>query len=152
MMGDSRMKLPIAFRTKLTPSLEKPVPDMTLYRQMIGSLMYLTASRPDIMFSVCYCVRLQENPHGPHMVVVKNIFRYLKRTSSLGICYPMKSWFFVQAFFDADLGGSSLDRKNTTGGCQFLDGKLVSCQSKKQMCVSLSTGEAEYIATASCAS
>ncbi|KAL7584521.1 hypothetical protein Lser_V15G45558 [Lactuca serriola] len=86
------------------------------------------------------------------MVAVNNIFRYLKRTSSLGIWYPVNSGFFVQAFSDADLGGCSLDRKSTSGGCQFLDVKLVSWQSKKQTFVSLSTAEAEYIVAASCTS
>ncbi|KAL7589316.1 hypothetical protein Lser_V15G37921 [Lactuca serriola] len=150
MIGDSKVKVPMAFRTKLTPSLEKPVADMSLYRQMIGSLMYRTASRLDIMFSVCYCARFQAKPREPHMVAVKNIFRYLKRTSSLGKWYPTNSGFFVQAFSDDDLGGCGLDRKSTTGGCQFHGGKLVSWQFKKQTCVSLSTAEAEYIAAASC--
>nr|AGM34082.1 hypothetical protein [Lactuca sativa] len=91
MMGDSKVKVPMDFGTKLTSSLEKPAADMTLYRQMIGSLMYLTASRPDIMFSVCYCARLQANPRKPHMQDVKNIFRYLKQTSSLGLSYLANS-------------------------------------------------------------
>ncbi|CAH1413683.1 unnamed protein product [Lactuca virosa] len=138
--------------TKLTPSLEKPVVDVTLYRQMIGSLMYLTPSRPDIMFSVGYCARFQANPREPHMVAVKNIFRYLKRTSSLSLWYPTRSGFFVQAFSDADLGGCGLDRKSTNGGCQFVDGKLVSWQSEKQTCVCLSAAEAEYIPATSCTS
>ncbi|XP_023764867.1 secreted RxLR effector protein 161-like [Lactuca sativa] len=149
MVGDLKTKVPMAFRMKLTTSLEKPAADMTLYRQMIGSLKYLTASRPDIMFSICYCVGFQANPREPHIVAVKNIFRYLKRTSSLGIWYPSSLAFFVQAFSDADLAGCSLDRKCTTGGCQFLDGKLVSWQSKKKTCVSLSTAETEYIAATS---
>ena len=85
MMGDSKVKVPMAFGTKLTPSLDKPAVDITLYRQMIGSLMYLTASRPDIMFSVCYCARFQANPREPHLLAVKNILRYLKRTASLGL-------------------------------------------------------------------
>ncbi|XP_023773072.1 uncharacterized mitochondrial protein AtMg00810-like [Lactuca sativa] len=152
MVGDSKMKVPMAFRTKLTQSLEKPAANMTLYCQMIGSLMYLTASRPYIMFTICYCSRFQVNPREPHMVAVKNIFRYLKRTSSLSIWYPSNSSFFVQAFSNADLGGCGLDRKSTTGGCQFLDAKLVSWHSKKQTCVSLLTTEAEYIVAASCTS
>ncbi|KAL7603927.1 uncharacterized mitochondrial protein AtMg00810-like [Lactuca sativa] len=152
MVGDSKVKVPMTFGTKLTPFLEKLAADMTIYRQMIGSLMYLTSSQPDIMFFVCCCARFQANPRDPHMIAVKNIFRYLKRTYSLGICYPSKSGFFVQAFSDADLGGCGLDRKTTTGGCQFLDGKLVSLQSKNQTCVSLSTVEAEYIVAASCTS
>lgn len=126
MVGDSNVKVPMTFGTKLTPSLDKPAVDMTLYRQMIGSLMYLTARRPDIMFFICYCVRFQANPREPHMTAVKNIFRYLKRTSSLRIWYPSSSGFFVQTFSDADLGGCGLDRKITTRGCQFLDGKLMS--------------------------
>ncbi|XP_052623207.1 uncharacterized mitochondrial protein AtMg00810-like [Lactuca sativa] len=117
MMSDSKVKAPMTFGTKLTQSLEKPTGDMTLYRQIMGSLMYLTASRPDIMFLVCYGATILANPHEPHMVAVKNIFKYLKRTSSLGLWYPAKSGFFVQAFSDADPGGCGLDRKSTTGGC-----------------------------------
>lgn len=142
----------MAFSTKLTPSLEKPVAYMTLYRQMIGSSMYLTSSRPNIMFSVCYYARFKVNPREPDMMAVKNIFRYLKQTSSLSLRYTAKSRFFVQAFSYANLVGCGLDRKNTTSGCQFLDGKLVSWQSKKQTCISLSTDEAEYIVAASCTS
>ncbi|KAL7603079.1 hypothetical protein Lser_V15G19227 [Lactuca serriola] len=151
-MTDSKIQIPMAFRTKLTPSLDKPAADITLFWQMIGSLMYLTSSRRDIMFDVCYCARFQVNPCKPHMVAVKNIFRYLKRTTLLGIWYPSNLVFFVQAYSDADLGGCGLDRKSTSGGCQFLDGKLVSWQSKKQTYVSLSTPDAKYIASASCTS
>ena len=88
---------------------------MTLYHQMIGSLMYLTASRPDIMFSICYCARFQANPYKPRMIAVKNIFRYLKRASSLGIWYQCSLGFFVPTFSDADLKGCGLDCKSTTG-------------------------------------
>ncbi|XP_023748212.1 uncharacterized mitochondrial protein AtMg00810-like [Lactuca sativa] len=115
MVGDLKVKVPMGFRTKLTPSLDKPAANMTLYRQMIGSLMYLTASRLEIMISICYCARFQANPHEHNMTVVKNIFRYLKRTSSLGIWYPSSSGFFVQEFCNVDLGGCDLDRKSTTG-------------------------------------
>ena len=78
MVGDSTAKVQVAFETKLTPSLGTPVADMTIYHQMIESLMYLTAITPYIMCSVCYCARFQANPHEPHIVAVKNIFRYLK--------------------------------------------------------------------------
>jgi len=152
MLGDSRVKVPMAFGTKLSASLDKPATDISLYRQMIGYLLYLTSSRPDIMFAVCYCARFQESPREPHLTAVKNILRYVKRTTSLGIWYPPGSGFVIQVYSDADLGGCGLDRKSTSGGCQFLDGKLVSWQSKKQTCVSLSTAEAEYIAAASCTS
>ena len=79
--------------------------------------MYLTASQPDIVFSICYCARFQATPHEPHMVAVKNIFIYLMRTSSLGLWYPVKLGFFVQVFSDVVLGGCGLERKSTTGGC-----------------------------------
>ena len=104
------------------------------------------------MFVVCYCARYQSNPRTSHMTSVKNIFRYLQNTTSLGIWYPANTGFFVQAFTDSDLGGCNLDLKSTSGGCQFLDRKLVSWQSRKQTCVSLSTAEADYIAAAICAS
>ncbi|KAL7603279.1 uncharacterized mitochondrial protein AtMg00810-like [Lactuca sativa] len=142
MVGDSKVKVLMAFGTKLTPSLDKPAVDITLFCQMIGSLLYLTSSRPDIMFVVCYCARFLANPREPHMLEVKNILWYLKRTTSLGLWYPSNFVFFMQAYSNADLGGSGLDRKSTSGGCQFLDGKLVSWQSKKQTCVSLSIAEA----------
>ncbi|GKA83246.1 putative ribonuclease H-like domain-containing protein [Tanacetum coccineum] len=91
-----------------------------LYRSMIGSLMYLTSSRPDIMFAVCACARFQVNPKSSHLHAVKRIFRYLK--------------------------GARLDRKSTTGGCQFLGCRLISWQCKKQNVVANSTIEVEYIA------
>ncbi|CAH1426641.1 unnamed protein product [Lactuca virosa] len=150
--NSTKLRVPMATGIKLTPSLDKPAVDITLYRSMIGSLLYLTASRPDIMFSVCNCARYQSNPREPHLTAVKNIFRYLKGTISLGLWYPSNTGFFVQAYSDVDLGGCNLDRKSTSGGCQFLDGKLVSWQSKKQTCVSISTAEAEYVAAAACTS
>ena len=126
MEGCSNAKVPMAHGTKLGPSLDTPAVDITLFRSMIGSLLYLTASRPDIMFSVCYCARFQANPREPHLSAVKNILRYLHTTPSLGIWYPAETSFFLHAYSDTDLGGCNLDRKSTTGGCQFLGGKLVS--------------------------
>ncbi|XP_023762312.1 uncharacterized mitochondrial protein AtMg00810-like [Lactuca sativa] len=134
--------------TRLIPSLGKPAVDLTLYRSMIGLLLYLTTSCTDIMFFVCNCARFQSNPREPHLIMVKNIFQYLKGSISLGLWYPSKSRFFIQAFLDADLGGCNLDRKSTSGGCQLLDGKLVSRQSKKQTCVLISTAESKYVAAA----
>ena len=145
-------RVPMAHGTKLGPCLDTPAVDITNYRSMVGSLLYLTASRPDIMFSVCYCARFQANPREPHLTAVKTILRYLHKTPSLGLWYPAETPFFLHAFSDADLGGCNLDRKSTSGGCQFLGGKLVSWQSKKQTSVSISTAEAEYIAAAACCS
>ncbi|GJT00874.1 putative ribonuclease H-like domain-containing protein [Tanacetum coccineum] len=93
--------------------------DVHLYRSMIGSLMYLTSSRPDIMFAVCACARYQVNPKVSHLHAVKRIFRYLKGQPKLGLWYPKDSPFDLVAYTDSDYAGASLDRKSTTGGCQF---------------------------------
>ncbi|GJW43802.1 putative ribonuclease H-like domain-containing protein [Tanacetum coccineum] len=95
--------------------------DVYVYRSMIGSLMYLTASRPDIMFAVYACARFQVTPKASHLIAVKQIFRYLKYQPKLGLWYPRDSPFELEAFSDSDYRGASLDRKSTTGGCQFLD-------------------------------
>ena len=83
-------------------------------------------------------------------ITLRNIFRYLRKTTSLGFCYPCIFGFFVQVYSDTDLGGCGLDLKITFGGCHFLDGKLVSWHSKKHTCVLFSTAEGEYIVAASC--
>ncbi|GJR97171.1 putative ribonuclease H-like domain-containing protein [Tanacetum coccineum] len=90
--------------------------DVHLYRSMIGSLMYLTSSRPDIMFAVCACARYQVNPKVSHLHAVKRIFRYLKGQPKLGLWYPKDSPFDLVAYTDSDYAGASLDRKSTTGG------------------------------------
>ncbi|GJX89741.1 putative ribonuclease H-like domain-containing protein [Tanacetum coccineum] len=124
--------------------------DEHLYRSMIGSLMYLTSSRPDIMFAVCACARFQVNPKISHLHAVKRIFRYLKGQPKLGLWYPKDSPFDLVAFTDSDYAGASLDRKSTTGGCQFLGCRLISWQCKKQTVVANSTTKAEYIAASNC--
>ncbi|GKD29619.1 retrovirus-related pol polyprotein from transposon TNT 1-94 [Tanacetum coccineum] len=101
--------------------------DVHLYRLMIGSLMYLTSLRPDIMFAVCACARYQVNPKVSHLHAVKRIFRYLKGQPKLGLWYPKDSPFDLVAYTDSDYAGASLDRKSTTGGCQFLGCRLISC-------------------------
>ncbi|GKC08306.1 hypothetical protein Tco_0999916 [Tanacetum coccineum] len=117
---------------------------------MIGSLMYLTASRLDIMFAVCACARFQVTPKTSHLLAVKRIFRYLKGKLTLGLWYPRDSLFELVAYSDSDYAGATQDRKSTTRGCQFLGNRLVSWQCKKQTVVATSTTEAEYVAAASC--
>ncbi|GJZ30180.1 putative ribonuclease H-like domain-containing protein [Tanacetum coccineum] len=90
--------------------------DVHLYRSMIGSLLYLTSSRPDIMFAVCSCARYQVNPKISHLYSVKRIFRFLKGQPKLGLWYPKDSPFDLVAYTDSDYAGASLDRKFTTGG------------------------------------
>ncbi|GKD62867.1 putative ribonuclease H-like domain-containing protein, partial [Tanacetum coccineum] len=123
--------------------------DVHMYRSMIGSLMYLTSSRPDIMFAVCACARYQVNPKVSHLHAVKRIFRYLKGQPKLGLWYPKDSPFDLVAYTDSDYAGASLDKKSTTGGCQFLGCRLISWQCKKQTVVANSTIEAEYVAASS---
>nr|GFB60975.1 uncharacterized mitochondrial protein AtMg00810-like [Tanacetum cinerariifolium] len=127
----------------------KPV-DHTDYRILIGSLMYVTSNRPDIMFATCMCARYQANPNEHHVSAVKRIFRYLKGTINLGLWYSKDSGFDLTAYSDADHVGCHLDRKSTSGSVQYLGDKLVCWSSKKQNCVSISTAESEYVAVSGC--
>ncbi|KAJ9552063.1 hypothetical protein OSB04_016108 [Centaurea solstitialis] len=152
-MNDAKpASTPMETHKHLTADVEGEEVDVHHYRSMIGSLMYLTASRPDIMFAVCVCARYQVRPKESHLHAVKRIFKYLKRQPRLGLWYPNDSSFDLVAYTDSDYGGANLDRKSTSGGCQFLGGRLVSWQCKKQTTVSQSTTEAEYIAASQCCS
>nr|GEV86938.1 putative ribonuclease H-like domain-containing protein [Tanacetum cinerariifolium] len=124
--------------------------DVHLYRFMIGSLMYLTSSRPDIMFDVCACLRFQVQPKVSHMHAVKRIFRYIKGQPTLGIWYPKDLPLKLIAYSDSDYACASLDRKSTTGGCQFLGSRIISWQCKKQTIVANSSTKAKYIAASNC--
>ena len=124
--------------------------DQTLYRSMIGSLLYATASRPDIMHAVCQVGRFQAAPKNAHLVAVKRIFRYLKGTADHGLWYPKGKSLDLYAFTDADWAGCVDDRKSTSGAAFFLGDCLVSWSSKKQPSISLSIAEAEYIVAAGC--
>ncbi|GJY10880.1 putative ribonuclease H-like domain-containing protein, partial [Tanacetum coccineum] len=122
--------------TSTPVDLEKPLVkdgdaddvDVHLYRSMIGSLMYLTASRLDIMFVVCACARFQVTPKPSHLLAIKRIFRYLKGKPTLGLWYSRDSPFELVAYIDSDYARATQDRKSTTRGCQFLGNKLISWQ------------------------
>nr|GEW02983.1 copia protein [Tanacetum cinerariifolium] len=116
---------PIETQKPLVKDEEAANVDVHLYRFMIGSLMYLTASRPDIMFAVCIS----------------------KANQKLGLWYLKVSSFNLEAYSDSDYAGANLDKKSTTGGCQFLGRRLISWQCKKQSIMATSTTEAEYVAT-----
>ncbi|GJR80141.1 putative ribonuclease H-like domain-containing protein [Tanacetum coccineum] len=113
---------------------DSPV-NVHLYRSMIGSLMYLTTSRLDIMFAVNACSRNQITPTTSNLEAVKKIFKYFKGQSKLGLWYPRESPFELEAYSDSDYDGANKDRKSTTGGCQFLGRRLISWQCKKQTIV-----------------
>ncbi|GJW63316.1 retrovirus-related pol polyprotein from transposon TNT 1-94 [Tanacetum coccineum] len=119
--------------------------DQTKYHSMVRALMYLTASRPDIVHATCYYARYQAKPSEKHLTVVKRIFRYLKDTINMGLWYPKDIGFELTAFSDLDHAGCLDSRKSTSGGIQFLGGnKLVSWSSKKQDCTSMSSAEADH--------
>nr|GEZ52226.1 hypothetical protein [Tanacetum cinerariifolium] len=111
---------------------------------------FSSVRQPDIMFAVCACARFQVTPKISHLHVVKRIFIYLKGQPKLGLWYPRDSPFDLEAFSDSDYVGASLDRKSTTGGCQFLRKRLISWKCKKQTVVSNSTTKAEYVVVANC--
>ncbi|CAM8926385.1 unnamed protein product [Rhodiola kirilowii] len=117
---------------------------------MIRSLLYLTTSRPDIMYIVCLCARFQADPRETHLKDVKRILHYLKGTDTLCIWYPRNADLRLVGYTDADFTGNKIDRKSTSGMAQFFGSCLVSWASKKQNSVALSTAEADYIAVATC--
>ncbi|GKB04680.1 retrovirus-related pol polyprotein from transposon TNT 1-94 [Tanacetum coccineum] len=130
---------PMVERTKLDEDLSGTPVDQTKYRSMIGSLMYLTASRPDLVFAVCMCARYQSRPT-----------RYLQGTINMGLWYPKDTAMALTAYADADHAGCQDTRRSTSGSAQFLGDKLVSWSSKKQTSTSISSTEAEYIAMSGC--
>ncbi|GKB11749.1 retrovirus-related pol polyprotein from transposon TNT 1-94 [Tanacetum coccineum] len=145
-LEDSKpMKTPMSSDTKLTKDEECESVDSTKYRGMIGSLLYLMASRPDIMFSVCLCARFQEAPKTSHLEAVKRIFRYIKGTTHLGLWYPKGTGIETVVYADSDHAGDYVDRKSTSGICTFVGCCLTSWFSKKQTALAISTTEAEYV-------
>nr|GEV61734.1 hypothetical protein [Tanacetum cinerariifolium] len=134
---------PIETQKPLVKDEEAADVDVHLYRSMIGSLMYLTVFRPDIVFAVCACSRFQVTPKLSHIHAVKWIFRYLKGQPKLGLYYPRDFPFDLEAYSDSDYAGANLNRKSTTRGCQFLGRRLISWQCKKQTIVATYTTEAE---------
>ena len=121
--------------------------DQTKNRGMIGSLLYLMASRPDIMYNVCLRARFQACPKEFHLNAVKIIFRYLKGTIDIGLWNPKCDNFELIFYSDADFGGCKIDRKSTSGTCHFLGHSLMSWHSKEQNFIVLLMAEAKYIAT-----
>ncbi|WJX82941.1 hypothetical protein P8452_65643 [Trifolium repens] len=134
---------------KLTKDEKGVDVDQSLYRNIIGSLLYLTASRPNITFVVGVCARYQADPKMSHLTQVIRILKYVNGTCDYGMMFFHCENSTLFGYCDADWAGSADDRKSTSGGCFFLGNNLISWFSKKQNCVALFTAEAEYIAVGS---
>ncbi|GJZ83866.1 hypothetical protein Tco_0649039 [Tanacetum coccineum] len=141
---------PIEIKDKLDLDQNGSPVDAMKYRSMIGALMYLTSSRPDILHATCLCARYQAKPTEKHLKEVKRIFRYLRGTVNMGLWYTKDSSFELTGFSYADYAGCKDTFKSTSGGAQFLGEKLVSWCSKKQDCTTLSTAEAKYVSLSAC--
>nr|GFD06312.1 hypothetical protein [Tanacetum cinerariifolium] len=140
---------PMEIKDKLDLDQNGTLVDATKYRSMIGALMYLTSSRPDIVDATCLCARYQAKPTEKHLKDVKRIFHYLRGTVNTGLWYTKDSGFELTGFSDADYAGCKDSFKSTSGGAQFLGEKLVSWSSKIQD-YTLSTAEAEYVSLSAC--
>ncbi|GKF25995.1 hypothetical protein Tco_0081889 [Tanacetum coccineum] len=143
---------PMIKNRKLDEDLQGKQVDAALYHGMIGSLMYLTASRPDLNYVVCLCARYQAKPTKKHLQAVKRIFRDPNETINMGLWYSKDTDMSLTAYADADHAGCQDTRRSTSGSTQFLGDKLVSLSSKKQKSTAISSTEAEYIAFSGCCS
>ncbi|XP_060202729.1 secreted RxLR effector protein 161-like [Lycium barbarum] len=141
---------PITTATRLDLDEPGSPANETMYRGIIGSLLYLTVSRPDIMFNVNFCARFQSSPKESHLKAAKRILRYLKGTPNLVLFYSSGDNFYLVGYVDADYAGYLVDRKSTSGMTHFLGSCLISWGTKKQNYVALSTAEAKHVVIASC--
>ncbi|GJY24289.1 retrovirus-related pol polyprotein from transposon TNT 1-94 [Tanacetum coccineum] len=137
---------PMVEKSKLDEDTLGKVVDPTHYRCMVGTLMYLTSSRPDLVYAVCMCARYQARPTKKHLHAVKRIFWYFKGTINRGLWYPKDSAIPLMAFADADHTGCKDTRRSTSGSMQMLGDRFVSWSSKRQKSAAISSTKAEYIA------
>ncbi|GJX20803.1 retrovirus-related pol polyprotein from transposon TNT 1-94 [Tanacetum coccineum] len=150
MLTSDFVDTPMVEKNKLDADLQGTLVDATHYHSMIGSLMYLTSSRPDLIYAVCLCARYQAKPTKKHLHAVKRIFRYLKGTIHMGLLYLKDTGMSLTAYSDVDHARCQDTRRSTSGSAQYLGDKLVSWSSKKQKSTAISSTEAEYIALSRC--
>ncbi|KAK6151816.1 hypothetical protein DH2020_014451 [Rehmannia glutinosa] len=146
----SSVEIPMNTSVKMDMDVDGKAVDQTRYRSLIGSLLYLTASRPDITFKVGVCARFQSAPKESHMTATKRILRYLKGCQEVGLWYPKEEGFKLVGYSDSNSSGCRDDRKSTSGTCLMLGNILVSWFNNKQNSIAISTAEAEYITVGSC--
>nr|GEX14997.1 retrovirus-related Pol polyprotein from transposon TNT 1-94 [Tanacetum cinerariifolium] len=144
------MDTPMVEKSKLDEDKEGKAIDPLHYRGMIGTLLYLTASRPDLQFAICMCSRYQARPTEKHVHAVKRIFRYLRGTVHRGLWYPKDSFVALTAFADANHAGCQDTRRSTSGSVQFLGERLISWSSQRQKSAAISSTKDEYIALSGC--
>jgi hypothetical protein len=125
---------------------ESDLVDPSMYRQLIGSLMYLIHTRPDICFAVSALSQFMSEPRHRHWIAAKHVLRYLRGSIAYGLRYTSSGGVLLHGYADSDWAGSSVDRKSTSGYCFSLDSTMISWSSKKQGSIAQSTAEAEYIA------
>nr|GEV79242.1 uncharacterized mitochondrial protein AtMg00810-like [Tanacetum cinerariifolium] len=141
---------PMVEKSKLYEDKERKVVNPSHYRGMIGTLLYLTASRPELQFAICMCTRYQARPTEKHIHAVKRIFQYLRGTVNRGLWYLKDSFVALTAFADADRAGCQDTHRNTFGSLQFPEERLISWSSKRKKSDAISSTEAEYIALSGC--
>ncbi|XP_069150779.1 secreted RxLR effector protein 161-like [Solanum lycopersicum] len=152
MIDSKPIDTPVGTNSKLVVEESDPLVNQSMYMGIIGSLLYLTARRPDIIYSVGMCARFQACPRDSHLKGAKRILRYLKKIGDLVLFYPAGDTFDLVGFADADFAGFQVDGKSTSGMTRFLESSLIFWGTKKQNSVALSTAEAEYVAAAACCS
>ncbi|GJR72449.1 hypothetical protein Tco_0084814 [Tanacetum coccineum] len=141
---------PMVKKSKLDEDPQGKTVDLTHYRRMVDTLMYLTASRPDLTFVVCMCARYQARPTEKHLHAVKRIFKYLRGTVNRRLWYPKDSSIALTAYANADYAGCQNTRRSTSGSMQLVGDRLVSWSSKRQKSAAISSTKAECIALSGC--
>eukprot|EP00253_Pinus_taeda_P003934 PITA_03934 len=150
MEDEKPVRTPMVIGCSLSANDESVAVHQPTYRYMIGSLLYLTGTRPDIMHAIGIVGRFQANLKETHLQAVKRIFKNLQGTQNYGLWYPRDTDLTLHAYKNAYWSGSVDDRKRTSGGACFMGSRLVSWFRKKHSSIALSTAKAEYVAAASC--